>query len=86
MIERRLVDARLLARTERLHEIDLDARRPLASGEDLFVDVLGFALVRADRFEAEQLDPERAQALPIRAAEGYLLHPEHTERTLAAHG
>ncbi len=83
VVERGLVHRGLLARIERLHQVDLHAQRPCAERGDVFVDVLALAAKGVDDLQAEQIDPELAQALLVEAADGDLLQPENAKRTLA---
>jgi serine protease Do len=85
VIERRVLDLRLLLGVERLHQVDLDLERAGAHRRDVFVDVLALALEVARDREPERVDPQRSQSLLVESSDRYLLDSQNLERT-CAHG
>jgi hypothetical protein len=79
VVERGGVHGGLLLGVEGLHQVDLDLERALAHGGDVLVHVLALGDEVAGDLEAEHVDPQGAQALLGRAADGDLLHAEDLE-------
>ena len=84
MIQGRLVHNRARRPVQRLHQVDLAARRPASDHGDILVDVLTFAPIAAFEGQPQQLDPQPPQPCLVRATQRDLLNAEHPERPRGA--
>src|SRR5262245_15605827 len=85
VVQRRLVDARLPFRIDRLHQVDLDREGAPAGGRDVLVHVLRLAAEGPARREAKEVDPEVPEARLGGRADGDLLDAEDRKRSIC-HG
>jgi len=79
VVERRHVHFGCARRVERLHQVDLHGERASAKLEDVLIDILLFAHVRADLGHAQRTLPQRREPRLVEPTDGHLLQPEHAE-------
>ncbi len=81
VVERRTAHVDLALGVQRLHQIDLHARRPLSEHADVLVHVLTLGAKLLLQLQAKEVHPKPAQAPLVLCPEGNLLQAKDSERS-----